>query len=414
MRMPEARRWIPWALLPWCALAGQDSGTNPFPKIGEVRLNERLAALGEAKLDYFSVSAISFSPDGRRLGIAFRDASELYLLQVQPHRQRGYLLVQETANFDTTVYWTSPAKAGIPDASFSLAWAPDGNSLVWGGLLIHLPGGDSCRLSSEFGFGGFLNSATALIRSAKAGAASLTTFGIMDSQCRLREEWTADGYFDWGGISPDGHLMALVSHRINRSGAIGGNGVLLLVPAMEPHAPPLAGPGNGVPRVRLNLTGARKTNTEQLSRGLVFVDDAICGMLRAPPQRAEIQCRSTHTDKLVRHSGLAWSGRAMVVSAGGERIAVSDPGSPGSGPAPPITSDGGRSVGNRVGPNRVEPIPPTRAIWDFRNGKMLAKWSPDPAGPVGLPGMRLDFAISPDGHLIAEASSDSVAVYRLP
>src|ERR1035438_4546888 len=94
------RRVANWALPALLILfASAVHAANPFAKVGEIDLNERLAALGEPRMDDLSVWSVSFSPDGSRLAIAFGAPAGS-----APPTWSRYLLVVLAAHPETTVY----------------------------------------------------------------------------------------------------------------------------------------------------------------------------------------------------------------------------------------------------------------------------------------------------------------------
>ncbi|MGD0867961.1 MAG: hypothetical protein ABSB88_00295 [Bryobacteraceae bacterium] len=404
---------------------------NPFPKVGEINLNDRLAALGEPRLDYMSVWAVAFSPDGSRLAIEFGEPNE-FLEFGRPITHR-YLLVAPVGSPETAVYWTNIAKLGFPGHPpfFDLEWAPDGSTLAFGMVLIGVPGGETCR--NRGGFLGFLSPTSGLITvpypaaviaampgygspGAYIGPAALapTIFGVIDSQCHLQEEWITDQPLRVDAISPDGDLLALAARNLNiaaienRRPDLGVAELILVRPAATDLSTPTDPlqtlghplPEDGVPRKQLAIESGKKIRVKQrLVGSAIFLDGAVCGLFEQGPYRGgrnvQMLCWNTETGKQVRQSRPIWSRSVLPLSAGGGRVAVGDSGQLSSGDS--------------------KAIPRRYAIWDFKSRKIIAEWSPELGKTMGAElGAQLGLAISPDGRLLAEAGSDSVRLYRLP
>jgi hypothetical protein len=365
-------------------------------------------------MDAIKVTGTSFSPDGSRLAIAFGDDSDSYVLKVQPEPPSSYLLVVPVAHPEATIYWSkvSFSHPQVPAMSGGV-WSPDGNSLVYDGRLIHLPVGEACKLPGSGSFGGFVGPASVLV-AIHSRTPGPPKWGIVDFQCAVQETWTGAQHLGLGGLFGDGRTVVL----FDWSGAKGSN--LILIPATSLLAHEGEADAGSRP---LPMESGRRLHLESIGSNPVFMDQAICGLaglpgtptgalpatllkgdagtppstpsLPPPEQKRNvvIRCWDTQTGKQVRASRASGSGRASL-SAGGGRIAIADAGLPGS--------------------KNTLPLLPVRSIWDLKSGKIIARWSPDSTvGSVAgfLYGI---FTISADGHMVADASVDSVVVYRLP
>jgi len=400
-----------WTLAAFVILSGfARPRQNPFPEIGRIHLNDRLAALGQPLIKELSVYALSFSPDGSRLAIQFGEDIDRYVVRVGQVK-RQYLLVVSTADPDTTIYWTEPAKLGFArvDQRAEPAWSPDGNVLVFATVLIRVPGGEACRFPG--GFRGFLSADRVLVTVASTSTSQ--TLGVADEQCRLQERWHADHHFAVR-VSPNGSRIALLAPHFDHPDVINTSRSDLFI---LPGLPPLPKAREAVASGQIDLAGARKVRAGGHGiggSGMVFVDNAVCGAfevtgiaIRATDgsslngRKAKVACWDAQTGRPVRETPPLWSAEDIVISAGGGRVAV---------------SDGGKgSRASRNGPSAL-PVPQLRGIWELKSGKMLATWSPDPDGsaPDIQPIARRGFAISSDGRILAESGDDSVLLYRLP
>jgi hypothetical protein len=412
--MKWRRPIIAWALpaLVACGAAASPPGAERLVKIAEIQLSERLAALGRPHLEVIRVAATSSSPDGGRLAIAFGDGSDSYVLKVHPEPPTRYLLVIPVAKPETTIHWRDVTALHLPWEPLSDgAWSPDGNFLGYANLLIRLPGGETCKLPTDSaqGIAGFLGPASLLIRILSLRTPkSVTppgphnTYGIVDSQCVLREKWTTDRPLSLPRVSPDGRLVAFFDYK--RRNATD----LILLPWTSPL--PDQAEAELTSR-RLALESGRIIHVGQGSRA-VFVAGAVCQSVNLPGGRQArnfgIRCWDTRTGKQVRSSRAAWSGRVSL-SAGGGLVAIMDSGLPGRGAHQIETPN---AIGSAPRAN-VSPILPVRSLWDFKSGKIIAQWSAEPeAGTdAGLP--RRTFVISPDGHMVADPGTDSVDIYRV-
>lgn len=54
-----------------------------------------------------------------------------------------------------------------------------------------------------------------------------------------------------------------------------------------------------------------------------------------------------------------------------------------------------------------------RLVWDVRADKVIASWDP-PSATVGSGVQRFSFALSPDGHFLAEGATGRIGFYELP
>src|SRR5262249_31423203 len=109
-----------------CAAAG------PPPEFAKIQINDRLAAMGEPRMQSMRIAQVSFSPDGSRLAIEFRDVENQYVLKVHPAPPRLYVMVVPTGNSSEPGFLINPQKLSFPGSApmTHLWWSPDGASLV--------------------------------------------------------------------------------------------------------------------------------------------------------------------------------------------------------------------------------------------------------------------------------------------
>jgi len=405
-----ASRWIVSTLVTVSCLARP--GKNPFPQIGEIRLNDWLVAKGQAPIKNISVFALSFSPDGSRLAIQFGDDIDRDVVRLG-QAKREYLLVLSTADGNPTINWTElPQRPSSAPNRAEPAWSPDGKSVVLvdtgTGTLIHFVGGDMCKLPGRFG--GFLSADRVLVIASERGPTRPTTIAVADAHCRLQQRWPADRLLMAASVSPESSMLALLAPVLQHSDTAGVLNIvkleLLLLPVPAEKA---AG---------LNLAGARSIRTGGLElsgmRRMVFTGDAVCGPFEVSGipiptldggtingRKAKVKCWDMQSGKPAHETQPIWSTGDLVLSAGAGRIAVSDSG---------VGFPAGRTKG------AAKPVPQMRGVWDVQSGKMLGLWSPDPDMHASLtiqPIARRGIAISADGKVLAESSDDSVLLYRL-
>jgi hypothetical protein len=258
----------------------------------------------------------------------------------------------------------------------------------------------------------------------------------MDFQCQILEKLATKLPIMLAAVSSDTRFLTTEAPNLNAppGSGLSHTGDLILArlayaelasPAdplrtMARHTPDDALPSKQLPiegRLRIHLADTYVRNT-------VFLEDAVCSLLQEPragqslaqppphspfeeleaqqPRpyanrnlRMRIFCWDTKTGKRIRESKALWSRSAVPMSTGSGRIAIGDDGWPAVNPDPAA--------------------PRLHTIWDFKNGQVMAEWSPELGqGPGTELGARVGFAISPDGHLIAEGGVHSVRIYRLP
>ena len=391
---------------------------NPFPRVGEVRLNDRLVAKGQAPIQSMSVFALSFSPHGDRLAIQFGDDIDRDVVRVG-HAKREYLFVLSTGEGNPTIKWTELSQRTVGGAGRSeLAWSPDGDALVLVNYhaLIHIPGGDACRLPG--GFRGFLRADQVLLTIYEPGPAGVTTFAVADSHCGIQERWPTDRRLIAASVSPDGEQLAIIVFDHLATIDLSRSHLLLLPVPLQTAA-------------ELDLARAKRIRTKgSAMNGLFFTGGAVCapfgvnipipaldgGTLNGT--KMKVECWDAQSGKSIHQTQPLWSRGDLVVSAGGGRIAVSDSGT-GHDHFTELANEAGVILAVPAKPSRgaAKPVPQLRGVWDVHTGKMLGLWSPDPEMHSSVtiqPTARRAIAISVDGKVLAESGDDSVLLYRLP
>jgi hypothetical protein len=383
---------------------------NPFPRIGEIRLNDLLVAKGQAPIRNMSVFAIGFSPGVDRLAIQFGDDIDRDVVRVG-YTKREYLFVVSTGEGNPVIDWIDlPQRTSGGPLRSEIAWSPDGALvLVNYRVLTRLPGGDTCTFPGEFR--GFLSAGRALLSVNERGSGGVTVFAVADSHCAIQERWRTDRRLIAPGVTTNGNQLAILALVSDHPGSIeSSRSDLLVLPVPVQTAAEI-----DLSRA-LRIRSGRPAMSGFISTGgAIFTGGAICapfqvnvptpaldgGTLKA--SKTKVQCWDAQSGKPMHATQPLWSRGDVVVSAGAGRIAVSDSGA-GHDPAKPAS--GG-----------VKPVPQLRGVWDVHTGKMLAAWSPDPemhASVVIQPIARRGIAISADGKMLAESGNDSVLVYRLP
>lgn len=402
------------------------NAADPFPKIWEIPLRDRLAAWGKPSVKDLDILDLGFSPDGRRLAIAF--GNEYRLDVAKAGTTATYLTVVPVDHPETTLFWADLSQivepVGVPWAQ--LLWAPDGNSLAYQNVLIRLPGGERCRVRDwmpdgvgTFLFGGFLSPAAAVVAIPNAGLAGKASMMVatIDSHCRFLSRWDTNRL--WSAIfsmSPDGRVFAVRDF----SGDLTQQKLRLIEIGSKKT-------------VDLRFGGAAYTNAVFINRGRLVC--AVAGGMRRvldhisvtelpspnkippsePPPRipvrtgrtveneARVVCCDARTGRKVLQSRNVWKNVHEYDKNGAPKGNVNQEGIP-------IALSAGRSLISMID------IAQQRWVWEFETDQVLASWFPESEDrkPIPTPIPIFPAAISPDGRLMADAGPGTVRLYRLP
>ncbi len=332
-------------------------------KVWELRFSD----LAESKISNSAVpvSAISFSPDGRRV-------AAIVLGEQEGRQISSFLVIVDLTNPRTgSKVLKVPGPASSDDLSVAMSWSSRGD---WVALptVVQTGTGAGCVLSHTI---------RAVFYDADRVADSQTGFPrsaleLFDAKCEPVGRWEIDGKWTLSDASADRHLIALSSDIPKKSEIIVGDPARRSIVRRWPLE---------------NVAGSSP----------LFAD------------RGKAVCALDGTGRLgVAHCWDLDTGEEIARTKGGN---PHWPMKTALNAKRAILSEYGWKIYFEGWETDVGPLK-RRVIWDFGTGKELASWKPKWQSYVTFGHQQKEpykFAMSPDGDFVAEGGQGSLILYRI-
>jgi hypothetical protein len=323
------------------------------------------------------VFALRFSPDGRGLALVADAAgsgqnrtSQMILLSLErPDENPRHFQIELGVH---------EGDRGRGELRFG--WTPSGRTVYASGTIVDIKSSRVCELpgNSVFVTDDLAVSGQGFPR---GGIVSSTVFTFYNSSCREVGTWTVPEAWLVHDVAPEKHLLSVV----------------------RDHGPNAGGEGLIVDPIERRVV-QRWPWDERRGGEWLFADHgrAIChgGPLLAV-EHAPASCRDVATGKL-------------IAETRGQGV---DPIAPAADTTRVIVSDSRRKWNPFW--HEYETSFSGRYIWDFGTGQELIRWVPafetykNIFSPTKQIRERLPFAISPNGHYVAEGGNGTVDVYTV-
>lgn len=332
-----------------------------------------------------SVLDLSFSPDETRIAL---DVG-LHPTPISGRRRyqddhASHLLIVDISQPQVGVKQFDPGVFVLgQDAELqNIRWSPKSDFVALAGypkrVIVRIDNGHVCEIvPPDVGLGGFLDDSRLLVYGT---GRKLTSFHIVDTECKLLNTWSTENEFGHMDTSP--HL-GLLAARQN---------------VMDD-------------RVDFVVIQARTKEIIQrwsgeVMRGQVrFADSgkAICAASRADstPERSPVICADAKTGTKIAEHPTVNGGGPFSAATQGSVLALSD-------------YKFVRGIIEDMNHVTLKP----RVIWNFRTGRELASWKPGwqtSEDPVPRPGLKepVPFALSPTGKYVAEGGDGVLRLYKV-
>jgi hypothetical protein len=307
------------------------------------------------------VFALSFSPDGHRIGaLVGRSYRETFVL----------VLDASTPQVGNKRIAINPEILGSDEFSSHLSWSPSGRQILVGRTIVELSNGNNCSLPKGTMAPGFMFAGPTRVAGEQRKPMSLSVF---DLDCRTTAQ------LDLGD-----DLWNLYDASAERG--------LVLIWKQHYH---------GIGSIEWELS-ALDAVTQKLIRRLPLLDGArfandgktVCGVGGAEWHHT-VECVDVDTDKRLMVTK-GWSAPDIQTTLHATRVVV---------------SNSGRKLDWTDGVWREGALK-RRVVWDFETGKQLASWRPK-SQTILLSSQPYVFAISPDGEYVIEGGAGALALYKI-
>lgn len=359
-------------------LAGVFHATVCFASLHQVWQINLAASVRKAEgraVKAVGVTALRFSPDGRRIAVAvagYRGSYATRLLIVDAESPQNAIL-----QFELRAHATADDEFRVTTPPV-IAWSPDGTALIAGSDVFELRAAKSCTMPG-IGVAGWVTSDEAV-----AYASEPNRLEFFDADCHSRRVWQLNGVgWDLLDISPDHGLVAL----LKKTSAIATSSADIVVGNVKTDEFVQRWPSKG--------------------RGYIarFTDDGkiICvgegGDHTAPPE-LHPQCMDVDSGKTVAQATNILGGGPFAAADRVSRIVASDH----------------RASWNFLF-HEADTVLKRRVVWDIHANREIASWKPeresfDTGGPRQQK-RNFMFAISPDGQYIAEGGNGILRLSKI-
>jgi dipeptidyl aminopeptidase/acylaminoacyl peptidase len=345
----------------------QTAAAGTLVKLWELDLSA-WNTISSENADRFSVAALSFSPDGKRIALTSAESKR------ENGELTGLLLVGRIGGAKGDI-----KSFGVPRGGMVPDWSPSGDAIVVNSVLIQLETGASCALPN---IARFISQDQIIGQRRAAQPSRATDFTIFGRNCRPGEAWKTSDEWYTTDVSIERQLLLVNKpHEEN-----------LLVDPYNGHV------------VRRWSVGAWPVWD---GPGGQFADNgkALCNELSVSdaPKGKTLRCWKTDTGELIANAPADYATGPFATSQNSTRVVFTE-------------------VGYVKGLIRDWDTHPYKGavVWDYATGEKLASWRPAtqtwyelglrPPKKIVEPSI---FAISPDGQFIAEGGNGKLTVFRV-